>query len=132
VHLSQPISSDCTDRQEEEVNPMNPNESFDDSAYADQIHLAERELTSFLGAVRELFGPEQALLSTEDWLDESELMDSPPRSTSRDWRAITVAASARLANRVTIQRDHRTPAAPTNPKESPMLSLDCLASALLV
>jgi len=111
---------------------MNPDESFDDSLYADQIHLAERELASFLVAVRELFGPEQALLSAEDWIDESELMDSPPRSTSRDWRTVTVAASARLANRVTVARDHRRPAAPTNPKESARLSFDCLASALLV
>ena len=64
-----------------------------------KIHLAERELASFIGAVTELFGPEQAGLCADDWLDESELMDSPPRSTSRDWRAVTVAASARLANR---------------------------------
>lgn len=111
---------------------MNPDESFDDSIYADQIHLAERELASFLGAVRELFGPEQALLSAEDWLDESELMDSLPRSTVRDLRAVTVAASARLANRVAVARDHRTPAAPTDTKGSPILSFDCLASALLV
>jgi hypothetical protein len=111
---------------------MNSNESFDDSIYADQIHLAERELASFLVAVRELFGPEQSLLSAEDWIDESELMDSPPRSTSRDWRAVTVAASARLANRLTVGRDHRTPAAPTDTKGSPILSFDRLASALLV
>jgi hypothetical protein len=30
-------------------------------------------------AVTELCGPEQARLSAEDWLDESELIDSPPR-----------------------------------------------------
>jgi len=29
-------------------------------------------------------------------------MDSPPRSTSRDWRAVTVVASARLANRTAV------------------------------
>lgn len=50
---------------------MNPEESFDDSTYAYQTHLAERELASFIGAVRDLFGPEQALLSAGDWLDES-------------------------------------------------------------
>jgi hypothetical protein len=80
---------------EKQEHPMNPDGSFDNSACADQIHLAERELASFIGAITELFGPEQALLSADDWLDEAELMDSTPRSTSRDWRAVTVAASAR-------------------------------------
>ncbi len=88
---------------------MNTEETFDNSTYADQVHLAERELSAFISAVTELFGPEQAKLSTEDWLDESELMDSPPRSTSRDWRAVTVAASARVANRLTVALHHRTP-----------------------
>ena len=72
------------------------------------MHLAERELSAFLAAVTELFGPEQAKHSTEEWLDEVELMDSPRRSTSRDWRAVTVAASARLANRLTVAQHHRT------------------------
>jgi hypothetical protein len=53
--------------------------------------------------VTELYGPEQATASTEDWLYESELMDSAPRSEARSWRAVTVAASARLANRVSVK-----------------------------
>jgi len=50
---------------------MNSDESFDTSIYTDQMHLAERELASFIGAVTELFGPEQSRLSADDWLDES-------------------------------------------------------------
>jgi hypothetical protein len=112
---------------------MNTEESFCNSTYEDQIHMAERELSAFISAVTELFGPEQAKLSTEDWLDESELMDSPPRSTSRDWRAVTVAASARVANRLTAAQHHRTPlAASTDTKVSPIPSSDCFASALLM
>jgi hypothetical protein len=111
---------------------MDKEESFCGSTYANQVHLAERELASFIGAVKELFGPEQALLSADDWLDESELMDCPPRSTSRDWRAVTVAASARLASRVSGARDRRTPALSTDSKVSPILSSNCFASALLV
>ena len=38
--------------------------------------------------------------SAEDWLDELVLMEALPGLTSRDWRSITIAASARLANRV--------------------------------
>ena len=82
---------------------MNERDEFSDSIYEEQMHLAERELFSFLAAVTELYGSEQALASTEDWLDESELMDSPPRSEARGWRAVTIAASARLANRVAVK-----------------------------
>lgn len=83
--------------------PMNERESFSDSIYDEQMHLAERELSSFLAAVTELYGPGQARLSAEVWLEESELMDSPPRSEARNWRAVTIAASARLASGVTAR-----------------------------
>ena len=85
---------------ETDEDPVNTKVSFPNSTYENQTHLAERELAAFVRAVTESFGPEQARFSAEDWLDESQLMDSPPRSTSRDWRAITIAASARLANRL--------------------------------
>jgi hypothetical protein len=98
---------------------MDKEKSFPHSTCEDQIKMAERELSAFIRAVTELFGPEQARLSTEEWLDESELMDKPPRSSGRDWRAVTVAASARLANRVSEARDRRTPASSTLPKISP-------------
>jgi hypothetical protein len=49
-------------------------------------------------AERELFRSEQARLAAEDWLDE--LLETLLGLTSRDWRLITIAASARLANRV--------------------------------
>ena len=111
---------------------MDNEESFCKSTYEDQIQLAERELSAFIHAVTELFGPEQAGLATEDWLDESEVMDSPPRATSRDWRAVTVAASARLAKRAALARDHRTLAASTDAKVSPILSSNCFASGFLL
>ncbi len=79
---------------------MNDRESFSDSSYINQTYLAERELSAFIGAVTKLFGPEQAQASTRDWLEEAELMDNPSRSTPRDWRAVTIAASARLASRI--------------------------------
>ena len=75
-------------------------DSFSDWIYEEQTHLAERELSSFLASVNASYGPEQARLSAEDWLEESDLMDSPPRSETRNWCAVTIAASARLANRI--------------------------------
>ena len=110
---------------------MNKEEPVRNSTCQDQINMAERELSAFIRAVTELFGPEQAGLSTEDWLDESELMDGPPRASSRDWRAVTVAASARLASRGTPARDHRALAASTDTEVAPMLSCNCFAPAPL-
>ena len=82
---------------------MNERELFSNSICEEQTHLAERELSALIGAVTGLFGKEQAQASTEDWLDELELMDSPPRSEARNWRAVTIAAAARLADRVGVK-----------------------------
>jgi hypothetical protein len=108
MQLSQPGAIGTAKRRAKaEENSMDTQETFNNSTYEDQIHLAERELTAFILAVTELFGPEEARLSAEEWVDESDLMDSPPRSISRDWRAVTVAASARLASRLNIALRHR-------------------------
>lgn len=79
---------------------MNTHESFSDSVYEEQTRLAERELAAFLLAVKQLYGTEQASLAERDWLDESELLDAAPLSAERSWRSVTIAASARLAGRV--------------------------------
>ena len=71
--------------------------------------IAERELGAFIGAVTELFGPEQAKLAAEDWVDELELMDALPGPTRRDWGSVTVAASAQLARRLNPNLDRPTP-----------------------
>jgi hypothetical protein len=83
---------------------MNDRESFSNSTYEEQTHLAERELSSFVAAVTKLFGPDEAKVATDDWLDESDVIDSSPRSEARDWRSVTIAASARLADRVDAAR----------------------------
>lgn len=73
---------------------------------SDQILRAENELSAFIAAVTELFGPEQARLSANDWLDELELIDGPPPFITCDWRTVTIAASARLATRLNVALDH--------------------------
>jgi hypothetical protein len=87
---------------------MNYREQSCNWNYATEMDVAERELSAFIGAVTQLFGPEKAKLAAQDWLDEAELTDCPPRSTSRNWRAVTMAASARLANRLAVGQ-HRKP-----------------------
>ena len=88
--------------------PVNTKESFSNSICMEQTRMAEREFSAFISAVKELFGPDQAQLSAVDWLDELELMDIPPGSTSRDWRAVTIAAAARLANRLNAGQHDRS------------------------
>jgi hypothetical protein len=70
-----------------------------DPPCADLMRMAERELSAFFNAVTQLFGSEQAELSAKNWLQELIAIDCLPAST-REWRSITVKASARLASRV--------------------------------
>lgn len=65
----------------------------------DFIAMAEQELSAFFNAVTQLFGPEQAEISAEDWLRELIALDGLPAST-REWRLITARVSSQLANRV--------------------------------
>jgi hypothetical protein len=64
--------------------------------------MAERELTAFFAAVAAMFGPEQAELAAEDWLRQLPAMSHLPAS-AREWRLLSVKASARLATRVNAQ-----------------------------
>lgn len=118
---------------------MNTEEAFSNSTYEDEVHVAEREFAAFLDAVKKLFGPEPVRLAAKDWLDESDLMDSAPRSTGRDWRAVTVAASDRMANRLIVEADHQmsftaSPFAPVtiDTTASPSPSSNCFDFTLLV
>src|SRR5690242_15781230 len=73
-----------------------------------QLRRANDELAAFLRAVTKLYGPEQARLSAEDWLDEANQTERPPWLAIRNWRDVTIAASARLANRLNdVQRRRR-------------------------
>lgn len=66
---------------------------------ANLIILAECEFAAFAEAVIELFGPEQACVSTSEWIDELESMSWPARPGVSDFRRITIATSVRLARR---------------------------------
>jgi|SRR5215469_3180813 len=59
------------------------------------------ELSSLIAALTASYGGKQAGLPAQDWLEESNLIDSPPRSEDQNWRAVTIAAVARLADRIT-------------------------------
>src|ERR1700743_3597709 len=80
-------------------------EIFSNFIYEQEMHLAEREPASYITAVKELYGPEEALLSGREWLDKSDLTDCAPLSAGRDWRAVTIAVSVRLANRLNVAPD---------------------------
>lgn len=82
--------------------PVNERTENDNSACNDLMTTAKRELVVFKSAVTQLFGPEQARLSAEDWLDELVSVDIRPGSASRELQLITVAALARLVVRLTV------------------------------
>jgi hypothetical protein len=67
-------------------------------ACAELLNRAQRELGAFFRAVTELFGPEQAELSAEEWLHEVGSTETLPAST-REWRLITSKVIAQLADR---------------------------------
>jgi hypothetical protein len=69
------------------------------SICAELVVRVERELSAFFSAVAELFGPEQATLAAKDWLQQLEVMTDLPGS-AREWRALSIEASAKLAKRV--------------------------------
>ena len=71
---------------------------------AELMITGERELAAFLSAVTELHGTEQAEMAAEIWLDELEMMNRLPGCASRDWRNLTVASLARLANHLTVAK----------------------------
>jgi len=83
---------------------MNPNVPASDLPFIDQLSMAERELSAFFAAVETLFGPKQASLSAEDWLNATEQVLGENKPTHRDWRAVTIVASSRLAQRLIVAR----------------------------
>jgi hypothetical protein len=92
-------------------------------ADADLMAIAERELGAFIRAVTELFGPEQARLAADDWINELESMDDLPGPNKRDWGSVTVAALAQLARRLNTEVDGPTQGvASTDTKVSPIPS----------
>ncbi len=112
---------------------MNKSKSLHRPPCTDLMSMAERELAAFVGAVTALCGPEEARLSAEDWLDELELMDSVPESTTPDWRLITVAATARRAHRLIVALHQETLlVTSSDTKISPIPSSNCFSSTLLV
>lgn len=108
-------------------------QSFGNSICGAETHGAERESSAFTGAVTELFGTEQARVSTEDWLEELTLLDMPSRPKERNWRAVTIAAAARLAKRLdTATHGQIYSSTSTDTKVSLTPSSNCSGSTLLL
>ena len=66
---------------------------------AQQLALADRELSAFVTAVHQLFGAEQSWQAGNIWIEESERMDWPSEAPVIDWRKVTIAAARRLVDR---------------------------------
>ena len=99
---------------------MNQSEPDSILPFKDQLNMAERELSAFFAAVDTLFGPEQAKLSAEDWLDATEQMFGSYEPTGRDWPARPArdddsqafeGGAARAESSETVDRPRDGPAA---------------------
>jgi len=66
---------------------------------------AEREVGAFMRTITELFGPEQARLAADDWINERESMDALLGVNERDWASAIVAAPAQLVRRLNADLD---------------------------
>ena len=86
------------------------------SSPADELVAAgEAELTAFYSAISATYGPEEAMLAAQDWIEELERPDREElKSASRhsagsllDWRHITIRAARRLASRVVRRTNDR-------------------------
>lgn len=58
---------------------------------------AERELSAFVSAIDELFGSAVVPIAAEYWMEELNKVDWSLHRADPDWRSITIAAAARLA-----------------------------------
>lgn len=83
------------------LNSRASSRQLDEAALSDAnlIALVERELAAFASAVKELFGPDEVSLSMTEWVEVLESLDLLTRLGVSDFRRITVAASAKLAQR---------------------------------
>jgi len=66
---------------------------------AQHLASAERELSAFITAVHQLFGPGQARRAADIWMEELEQTDWISEAQAIDWRAATIAAAARFVGR---------------------------------
>ena len=64
------------------------------------VSIPERELLGFVSAVTELLGDGQTRFVADIWLDAVASMDRLPEPSSDEWRSVTVAAWANLAQRL--------------------------------
>lgn len=76
---------------------------------AELMITAERELAAFLSAVTKLYGTEQAELAAEVWLEELEMTNRLHGPAIQDWRKVSVASVARLANHLTAAQTSPVP-----------------------
>jgi hypothetical protein len=68
---------------------------------------AERELGAFMKAVTDSFGPAEAMLAADDWIQELDSIEALPEVGAYDWRSLTIAAASRLAARVITRSGYK-------------------------
>jgi hypothetical protein len=61
---------------------------------------AKRELAAFYHAVDSLYGPKEATMAAQDWIDQLEILDWPANGALPNWQRVTIGAANCLASRI--------------------------------
>ena len=67
---------------------------------AELIMTAEIELAAFYEAVFRRYGPKEARMAAQDWIEEVETMDWPADGALPHWRYVTIVAADCFASRI--------------------------------
>jgi hypothetical protein len=67
---------------------------------AESMMTAERELAAFYETVFRRYGPKEARIAAQDWIEELETMDWPVDGALPHWRHVTIVAADCLASRI--------------------------------
>jgi hypothetical protein len=67
---------------------------------AELMMTAESEFAAFYEAVFRRYGPKEARMAAQDWIEEVETMDWPADGALPHWRYVTIVAANCLASRI--------------------------------
>jgi hypothetical protein len=76
----------------------------DGAACHSLVYLAQKEMSAFVIAAKELFGSEIVSEAEDRWLEVVKEIDFTMNSDLQIWRKVTIEAASRLADRILLHR----------------------------
>jgi hypothetical protein len=82
------------------INPNVHNHEVPAEAPVEFLTTAKKELAAFYQTVCSLYGPKEAGMAAQDWIEQLETMDWPADGAAPNWRHVTIGAADCLAFRI--------------------------------